>query len=189
MLWRHNLDGLVQERRNSIANALGLPLSCINSSILYPMIIMRCLYIWYNIEILSFTSTLLLSIPIACPCHLIIMIRCLLITQRTQTRSRPYWWPCNPWEQGSWGQHGTHLGPTGPRWATCWSHEPCYLGCEVTPWKPVCIAGSLWGKSIGHQWFPSKSAKFSCLLVRPKRHLNVRLADDFWRINAHVTPQ
>ena len=21
-----------------------------------------------------------------------------------------------PWEQGSWGQHGAHLGPTGPRW-------------------------------------------------------------------------
>ena len=28
----------------------------------------------------------------------------------------------------SWGQHGTHLGPTGPRWAPCWSHELCYLG-------------------------------------------------------------
>ena len=27
-------DGLMQERCNSIANALGLPLSCINSSIL-----------------------------------------------------------------------------------------------------------------------------------------------------------
>ena len=21
-----------------------------------------------------------------------------------------------------------HLGPTGPRWAPCWPHEPCYLG-------------------------------------------------------------
>ena len=30
--------------------------------------------------------------------------------------------------QGSWGQHGAHLGPTGPRWAPCWPHEPCYLG-------------------------------------------------------------
>ena len=26
------------------------------------------------------------------------------------------------------GQHGAHLGPTGPRWAPCWPHEPCYLG-------------------------------------------------------------
>ena len=24
----------------------------------------------------------------------------------------------------TWG----HLGPTGPRWAPCWPHEPCYLG-------------------------------------------------------------
>ena len=30
--------------------------------------------------------------------------------------------------QGSWGQHGAHLGPIGPRWAPCWPHEPCYLG-------------------------------------------------------------
>ena len=26
------------------------------------------------------------------------------------------------------GQHGAHLGPTGPRWAPCWPHELCYLG-------------------------------------------------------------
>ena len=31
-------------------------------------------------------------------------------------------------KQGSWGQHGAHLGPTGPRWDPCWPHEPCYLG-------------------------------------------------------------
>ena len=29
---------------------------------------------------------------------------------------------------GSWGQHGAHLGPTGPRWAPCWPHDLCYLG-------------------------------------------------------------
>ena len=33
-----------------------------------------------------------------------------------------------PWEQGSWGQHGANLGPTGPRWAPCRPHELCYLG-------------------------------------------------------------
>ena len=27
------------------------------------------------------------------------------------------------------GQHGAHLGPTGPRWAPCWPYEPYYLGC------------------------------------------------------------
>ena len=36
----------------------------------------------------------------------------------------------HPWQQGSWGQHGAHVGPTGPRWAPCWPHEPCYLGWE-----------------------------------------------------------
>ena len=35
---------------------------------------------------------------------------------------------CRPWQQGSWDQHGAHLGPTGPRWAPCWPHELCYLG-------------------------------------------------------------
>ena len=24
--------------------------------------------------------------------------------------------------QSSWGQHGAHLGPVGPRWAPCWPH-------------------------------------------------------------------
>ena len=35
---------------------------------------------------------------------------------------------CYPWQQGSWGQHGAHLGPVIPRWAPCRPHEPCYLG-------------------------------------------------------------
>ena len=26
--------------------------------------------------------------------------------------------------------YGAHMGPTGPRWAPCWPHEPCYLGCH-----------------------------------------------------------
>ena len=42
------------------------------------------------------------------------------------------WFPITasvPRYQGSWGLHGAHLGPTGPRWAPCWPHEPCYQGC------------------------------------------------------------
>ena len=31
-----------------------------------------------------------------------------------------------------WGQHGAHLGPTGPRWAPCWLHEPCYRGHHLS---------------------------------------------------------
>ena len=30
-----------------------------------------------------------------------------------------------PWQQGSWGQHGAHLGP---RWTPYRPYEPCYLG-------------------------------------------------------------
>ena len=28
-----------------------------------------------------------------------------------------------PRQQSSWGQHGAHLGPVGPRWTPCWPHE------------------------------------------------------------------
>ena len=50
----------------------------------------------------------------------------------------------------SWGQHGAHLGPVGPRWAPCWPHEPCYQGydliqCCSSPamlWiPPGCVEG------------------------------------------------
>ena len=34
----------------------------------------------------------------------------------------------SPRLQGSWDQHGAHLGPVSPRWAPCWPHEPCYQG-------------------------------------------------------------
>ena len=34
--------------------------------------------------------------------------------------------------QYSWGQHGAHLGPVGPRWVPCWPHEPCYRGTHLT---------------------------------------------------------
>ena len=40
-----------------------------------------------------------------------------------------------PRQQGSWGQHGAHLGPVGPRWAPCWPHEPCYQGYD---WHKLC---------------------------------------------------
>ena len=43
--------------------------------------------------------------------------------------SLTYWLTYHPREQGSWGQHGAHLGPVGPRWAPCGPHEPCYQWC------------------------------------------------------------
>ena len=38
---------------------------------------------------------------------------------------------------GSWGQHGAYLGPAGPRWASCWPHELCYLGCHLKSVGPL----------------------------------------------------
>ena len=40
----------------------------------------------------------------------------------------------HPKYQGSWGQHGAHLGPVGPRWASCWPHEPCYRDGTLPLW-------------------------------------------------------
>ena len=34
----------------------------------------------------------------------------------------------HPRLQSSWDQHGAHLGPVGPGWAPCWTHEPYCLG-------------------------------------------------------------
>ena len=34
-------------------------------------------------------------------------------------------WVTIPWQQGSWGRHGTHLEPTGPIWAPWWPHALC----------------------------------------------------------------
>ena len=33
-----------------------------------------------------------------------------------------------PRKRDSWGQHGAHQGPVGPRWAPCGPLEPCYQG-------------------------------------------------------------
>ena len=46
--WVNNIDGLVQERRNSIANELELHLSCTS-----PLIYVYCHYeIWFNYDLL-----------------------------------------------------------------------------------------------------------------------------------------
>ena len=47
----------------------------------------------------------------------------------------------SPGKQSSWGQHGAHLGPVGPRWAPCWPHEPYYQG--YVPWWPPSISSPL----------------------------------------------
>ena len=46
------------------------------------------------------------------------------------------------------GQHGAHLGPTGPRWAPCWPHEPCYL-VDVINYQCPNLSSTI---SVKGQW-------------------------------------
>ena len=55
----------------------------------------------------------------------------------------PTWGP-----PGSWGQHGTHLGPVGPRLAPCWPHESCYQG-RLRWWLPCWIVNWYQGSNQG----------------------------------------
>ena len=61
----------------------------------------------------------------------------------------------HPRQQSSWGQHGAHLGPVGPRWAPCWPHEPCYRGLseiQLYSWQHAqCILLFIWNYNIGIQ--------------------------------------
>ena len=64
-----HIDGLVQERRNFIANAVELRLSCINSSILLTFLVVRCKHTWTP---------------------LLLFIFCFLLTCVTAARMLPY---------------------------------------------------------------------------------------------------
>ena len=46
---------------------------------------------------------------------------------------------CKAWLQGSWGQHGAHLGRTGPRWAPCWHQETLLSGKVSIVWLVHCV--------------------------------------------------
>ena len=70
----------------------------------------------------------------------------------TWTEVQPQVWQSlthwSPWWQGSWGQHGAHLGPTGPRWAPCWPHELCYLGPQWNVWYFADFRYIFWKENI-----------------------------------------
>ena len=57
----------------------------------------------------------------------------------------------------SMGQHGAHLGPTGPRWAPClcWPHELCWVG-TVPSFRPELQTSSLISRQskLSHIYFP-----------------------------------
>ena len=48
------------------------------------------------------------------------------------------------------GQQGAHLGPTGPRWAPCLPHEPCYLSTEV--WWVVAYVHVYLSTMVSHSY-------------------------------------
>ena len=52
-----------------------------------------------------------------------------------------------PWQQGLFGQHGAHLGPTGPRWVPCSPHELCYC------WEGCTRRSSLGASQHNSQWY------------------------------------
>ena len=55
----------------------------------------------------------------------------------------------DPREQSSWGQHGAHLGPVGPRWAPCWPNESA-----IRDWLQIFRFKHTYGKQIHirHIW-------------------------------------
>ena len=55
------------------------------------------------------------------------------------------------------GQYGAHLGPTGPRWARCWPHEPCYLGnCFNNLMRSHCTIKRQNNQSFFHTDLPDR---------------------------------
>ena len=95
-------------------------------------------FIWINVGILSIGP---LETNFS---EILIKIQIISFKERYLKLSTAKWWPfwlslnvlklggINSTSQiafSSWGQHGAHLGPVGPRWAPCWPHEPCHQGC------------------------------------------------------------
>ena len=72
---------------------------------------------------------------------------CLKLQSGISMTSQDLW---TPWWQGSWGQHGAHLGPVGPMWAPCRPHEPCNLGMVLAlPCSVVFGHGSIYKSPVG----------------------------------------
>ena len=82
------------------------------------------------------------------------------------------------WQQGLWDQHVAHLGPTGPRRASCWPHEFCYLRLDshhkvpVMPSVDVCFGINLI-KLLKRQpsclWFKTPWRPWHWVLVKQPR--------------------
>ena len=81
---------------------------------------------------------------------------------------------------------GPIWGPVGPRWAPCWSHEPCYLGKLFSEQH-----------SEGWVWWDKMSVHHNkCLLdwlsnaLRPKqngKHFQMNHYNESYRILIHIS--
>ena len=74
--------------------------------------------------------------------------------------------------KSSWGQHGAHLGPVGPRWAPCWPHDMM----TSSNGNSFRVTGHLCGEFTGPRWIPHTKASDAglwCFLdLRPKKRLS-----------------
>ena len=72
-----------------------------------------------------------------------------------------------PRKQSSWGQHGAHLGPVGPRWAPCWHHEPCYQGDSVACDNPREGSSGMHTRNNGCYWLSTLHADVARICGAP----------------------
>ena len=133
------MDRLAQERRNSIANAMELHLSCTKPSGWELCTPRSESNILKDPDILSGYTSPWCQDPPGNEVRMDLFSNrsCLKeyfehLTEWRATQITKFMWP-----------HGAHLGPVGPRWAPCWPHEPCYKGsapiCECTVWSRLTI--------------------------------------------------
>ena len=76
----------------------------------------------------------------------------------------------------SWGQHGAHLGPVGPRWPPCWPHKPCYKGIHCNTY--VTSAPIAWDQ--GRKMRDTTGVMGFRFLVNK---LKIRITTFLWMIN------
>ena len=71
-----------------------------------------------------------------------------------------------PRSQSSWGQHGAHLGPVGPKWTPCWPHEPCYQGYERDIWCYLWVPGLIYILLLSWQSSMQYDIILDCFVMR-----------------------
>ena len=92
-------------------------------------------------------------------CYITIEWLCIQFIQSCKVVYHLIWWLCRSTTDISkipriarfMGPTWAHLGPTGPRWAPCWPHEPCYLGYVTNALLREIISPkdvSFWGMII-----------------------------------------